>query len=133
MHSDSESEYELKAPTSSPRIAIFLSTSSDSDIPVAGKRRRSRKGRGRTSSSSDEEHHQAKKQKTKDRHLQKWCPMAGCRAGPQGRLAWHIQLYHPSISAKLRRHLTRTAKVVKRKPAPTPRPEMTPTLPTLLA
>ena len=70
---------------------------------------------------------------TKDRHRRKWCPISGCRTGPQGRLAWHIKVYHPSISGKLRRHLTRTAAKVKKPAAIITRPEGTPTLPTLLA
>ena len=139
MTSDSDSDYEPKAPRRSLR-KVILSSSSESDIPEAGKGWRSKTGRRRPSEagkgwrgSSPEEEQPAKKLKVKDRHLQKWCPVSGCRAGPQGRLAWHIKVYHPKVSAKLRRHLTRTAKPVKRKPVPTPRPEMTPTLPTLLA
>ena len=128
--SDSDSDFQLHR--CSPRKVILVSSSSESDIPGAGKGWRATK---RVCSSSEEDHQPTRKlKKVKDRHLKKWCPVSGCRAGPQGRLSWHIKVYHQQISTKLRRHLTRTAEAVKRpKPVPIPRPEMTPTLPALLA
>lgn len=57
-----------------------------------------------------------------DSRYVKRCPVAGCKAGPQVRLALHIQKYHPDITAEDRRSLTRTAEVVRkgRKGRPVP-------------
>lgn len=138
MYSDSSSE--LDSPVVGKgfrKRGHKLGSSSDSDIPVIGKgfRKRGHKFDRDTNTSSDDSDFQKKRRKlsTKDRHCRKWCPVSGCQAGPQGRLAWHIKVYHPSISGKLRRHLTRTAAKVKKPAATIARPEGTPTLPTLLA
>ena len=138
MYSDSSSESDIPVVAKGSRKrGRKLGSSSDSNIPVAGKgfRKRGHKFDRDTSTSSDESDFQKKRCKlpTKDRHHRKWCPISGCRAGPQGRLAWHIKVYHPSISGKLRRHLTRTAAKVKKPAAIITRPGGTPTLPTLLA
>ena len=42
----------------------------------------------------------------------KACPIAGCFASAQVKLADHIRLYHPHIAQKDRHRLTRVAKVV---------------------
>jgi len=42
----------------------------------------------------------------------KRCPVPGCKANPQVRLALHIQIYHPEITADIRQSLTKTAEVI---------------------
>jgi len=68
----------------------------------------------------------------KDLHLRKFCPVRGCRAGPQLRLAWHIKQDHPGIAKAQRLHLTQSAKVVRHKVLSQP-PKGTPTITSLFA
>ena len=50
----------------------------------------------------------------------KYCPVAGCRAGAQVKLAWHIQRQHPSITKAHRRDMCKHARVVGAQPRPRP-------------
>jgi len=68
----------------------------------------------------------------KDHHRRKYCPIPGCRAGPQLRLAWHIKQQHSHISRARRLQLTRDAQVLEQKRV-IKRPKNTPTLETLFA
>lgn len=75
------------------------------------------KGKGRrvksSSDSSGDEAKRGRKQakRKKDRHLTKYCPVAGCMAKPQQRLATHIKHYHPHIAKKARKDLAARASV----------------------
>ena len=53
-------------------------------------------------------------EKKRDRHLRKFCPLVGCNAGPQSRLAWHIKTAHPHVSTTRRMMMTKGAQVVKK-------------------
>jgi len=92
------------------RGLMYSDFSSDSDIPVVGKewqkRGRTFKGGDASTSSDDSSDFQEKKETTQTANQglppSEGVPISGCWAGPQGRLAWNIQVYHPSISGKLR-------------------------------
>ena len=67
---------------------------------------------GENSSSEDDEPSpkpRRGKDRKKDRHLVKWCPVAGCRAKPQARLSSHIKSRHLHIPKTVREEICKRA------------------------
>ena len=91
--------------------------------------------KGKVSSSEDEPSPKPRRGNTRnaDRHLVKWCPVAGCRAKPQARLSSHIKARHHHIPKKVREDMCKRATPIRRKPAPPARPKDTPSIVSLFA
>ena len=65
--------------------------------------------------------------------MRKYCPVCGCHAGPQLRLASHIKHYHSNVPRATRLKLTKQAQVLQKRMTPSSRPKGTPTLEILFA
>ena len=69
--------------------------------------------------------------KGKDHHWRKYCPVCGCYAGPQVRLAWHMKKEHSNIPRTTRLMMTKQTLVLERRVALPSQPKGTSTLETL--